>query len=102
MQFTRLEKEAINYLLSELMKADGHTDVNEAATLYEINRRLRISINEAEESLSMSFEESKNIVKKMNFDKKKYVLNLLNQMAETDGNVDFTEKELIKSIFSHS
>ncbi len=102
MKFTRQEKEAINYLLSELMKADGHTDVNEAVTLYEINRRLRISINEAEESLSMSFEESKTIVQNMNIDKKRYVLNLLNQMAATDGNVDFTEKELIKSIFANS
>jgi uncharacterized tellurite resistance protein B-like protein len=102
MNFTRIEKEAINYLLSELMKADGHTDVHEAATLYEINRRLGISVNEAEASFSLSFDESKNIVNEMNLDKKRYVFNLLNQMAATDGNVDFTEKELIKSIFSNS
>jgi len=100
MQFEKLEKEAINYLLSELMKADGHTDIQEAATLYEINRRLRITVNEAAESLELSFEEAKSIVGNMNSDKKKYVLNLLKQMSETDGNVDFAESELIKSIFS--
>ena len=102
MNFGKNEKEAINYLLSELMKADGRTDVHEAATLYEINKRLEISVNEAEASFSLSFEESKAIISNMNKDKKSYVLDLLNQMAATDGNVDFTEKELIKSIFASS
>jgi uncharacterized tellurite resistance protein B-like protein len=100
MQFDKIEKEAINYLLSELMKVDGHTDIQEAATLYEINRRLGISINEAEESLSLSFEEAKLIIGEMNSAKKKHVLNLLKQMSETDGKVDFAESELIKSIFA--
>ena len=102
MNFTKLEKEAVNYLLSELMKVDGHTDIQEAATLYEINRRLSISVNEAEESLSMTFEDSKRIVSIMGTDKKRYVLNLLSQMAATDGNIDLSEKELIKEIFSDS
>ena len=100
MQFDKIEKEAINYLLSELMKVDGHTDIQEAATLYEINRRLGISINEAEESLSLSFEEAKLIIGEMNSAKKKHVLNLLKQMSETDGKVDLAESELIKSIFA--
>jgi len=100
MQFEKTEKEAINYLLSELMKADGHTDIQEAATLYEINRRLGITINEAEESLSFSFEEAKHIIGEMNSAKKKHVLNLLKQMSETDGKVDLAESELIKNIFS--
>jgi len=84
------------------MKVDGHTDIQEAATLYEINRRLSISVNEAEESLSMTFEDSKRIVSIMGTDKKRYVLNLLSQMAATDGNIDLSEKELIKEIFSDS
>ena len=99
MDFTTLEKKAINCLLVKIMKADGITDISEALTLYEINNHIKLSINESEESLKMDFEECKEVIKSMEIYKKKVTREYFNHMAITDGKVDKAEQDIINDIF---
>lgn len=99
MHFTKEEKEAINCILIKLMKADGHTDLHEAAALFQISKSIGLSINEADNSLQMEFEDAKSILSKLNTDKKAMVSNLFNEMVASDGKIDITEQELLDNIF---
>ena len=99
MNFTKQEKEAINYLLVRLMKVDGHTDINEAAALFHISQIIGININEAEESLAMEYDAAKTIIQSIETKKRELVYQLLNEMAGTDGHFDREELDFIKDVF---
>jgi uncharacterized tellurite resistance protein B-like protein len=100
MNYSSKEKEAINYFLVKLMKIDGHTKLSEAAILYEISNRIGINVNEAEESLSLSGQEAKQIIALMNTEQKEEVLGLFKQMAKVDGIDDPMENSLIAEVFA--
>ncbi len=99
MNYTRLEKEAINCLLIKLMKADGHTDLKEAAALFQISKSIGITINEAEDSLKMTFEEAKQILNSLDDKKKEVIMQLFDDMVLSDGYISPEEKGLLDSIF---
>jgi len=99
MNFTKIEKKAINYLLVKLMKADGITDINEALTLYEISNLIKLSINESQESLKMDYEECKKVINSMEAYNKRVTREYFNHMAATDGNVAKSEQDMINDIF---
>lgn len=99
MEFTIKQKKAINCLLVDLMKVDGLTDVFEAVTLYEINNRLKISVNESRESLKMDFIDCKHIIQSMDELEQRIVRKFLYHMASTNGVVEDVEQTFINSIF---
>jgi len=100
MHFTKEEKEAINCILIKLMKADGHTDLHEAAALFQISKSIGLSINEADNSLKLTFEDAKSILSELNPEKKAFVVNLFNEMVASDGKIDIEEKSILDTIFS--
>jgi uncharacterized tellurite resistance protein B-like protein len=100
MDFTYQEKKAIYCILVKLMKADGHTDLREAAALFQISKEIDISVNEADFSLKMTLEDAKSTITGLNSDKKAYVSNLFNEMITSDGKIDNKELTFIKNIFS--
>jgi len=81
------------------MKVDGVTDVSEAITLYEINNYIKLSVNESDESLKMTFEDSKEIINSMDKLKKKITKDYFYHMANTDGLFDKLEQDMINEIF---
>ncbi|MCK5847290.1 MAG: hypothetical protein KAG84_07620 [Bacteroidales bacterium] len=100
MDYTVIEKKAINSLLVRLMKVDGVTDLSEAITLFEINNHIKLSINDSTESLKMSYEECKIILREMDSYKKNVAKDYFNHMAKTDGAFDNMEKDMINDIFN--
>lgn len=100
MEYSKAEKEAINYFLVKLMKADGHTEFMEAATLFEVSKQLNISLNQADNSLLLSEQSAKSTIKGMNAEKRLHVLSLLKRMANVDGHFDSVEKDFILKVFS--
>lgn len=100
MDFTTEEKKAINCIVIKLMRANGHTDLHEAAALFQISKLIGLSINEADDSLTMSFEEAKLILSKINPEKKAMANNLFNEMIYSDGIIDASEKFIFDKVFS--
>ena len=98
MVFTQGEKEAINFLMVKLMKSDGRTDVSEAMALFEISKIIDININQADNSLLLSYEEARNTLQKMDTSKKDFVRSLFIEMAKSDGSIDSSEGEMISEI----
>lgn len=100
MDFTTEEKKAINCIVIKLMRANGHTDLHEAAALFQISKLIGLSINEADDSLTMSFEEAKLILSKINPEKKAMANNLFNEMIYSDGIIEASEKFIFDKVFS--
>ncbi len=99
MEFTYIEKKAIYCLLVKLMKADGHTDLREAAALFQISKLIDITVNEADSSLNMTLDKAKDVISNLNNDKKIYISGLFNEMIASDGEIDKSELSIIEDLF---
>lgn len=102
MNFTKEEKEAINSILVKLMKADGHTDLHEAAALFQISKSIELSVNEADNSMKMPFEKAKSIIANLNAEKKAIVNTFFKEMMSSDGKIDLMEKSIFDKLFLKS
>lgn len=100
MNFTKIEREAINFLLVKIMKADGITELHEAYALSKINKSIGITMNDADDSLKLTLEKAKEVLLNMNSQRRDFVYNLFNEMAISDGKIDITERELLDNVFN--
>ena len=98
MDFTRYEKYAIVFVLSEIMKADGVVDLKEQEYLDEIYLKLGITFKDIPTIVDMDILSCKNILKAMSEAKRARANQYFLAMAAADGHVDNCELDIIQKI----
>ena len=100
MSFTHEEKKAISKILGDLIRADGRVDIGEAETLYLINSELGVNTQIQNEAMQMKSEDAISILQKMPDHKRAKVATFMHTMADSDGNLDPKEMEIILKVIN--
>jgi uncharacterized tellurite resistance protein B-like protein len=100
MNFTHEEKKAISKVLGDLIRADGHVDIGEAETLYLISSELGVNTQIQNEAMKMKSEDAIAILQELPDEKRAEVARFMHTMADSDGNLDPKEMELILKVIN--
>lgn len=99
MVFSELEKLSIFKVLDEIILADERVDDNELSYLNQIGDLLDFNLWDVSKAREMSAKESLSNLKKMPLEKKNHLFLMMHEMANSDGNIDEEELNVIMTVF---
>ena len=99
-QFTINEKNAIVFILSQIMNADGIIHPKEEEFMDKVYNEFGITILNVEDMADMDDTQALHIINDMSDEKRQYAGHLFVSMAESDGYIHPQEMEIIRKIFA--
>lgn len=98
-QFSNIERFAIVFILIRIMKADNIIAPQEQIFMNKIFEKFNIYKEDIPILSNLDLLQCELLIKDLDTSKKKYVLQLCDEMAKCDGNVDTRELAIINNLF---
>jgi|GEM_PF-920641 len=99
--FSLVEKFAIVQAVDSVIVADGTIHKGEINALSQLMRRIDFETNFILQARNMSHDQGRLILREMSFEKKETLVNILQEIAVSDGFVHEKESDLMATIFSY-
>ncbi|MRI00769.1 hypothetical protein GH721_09550 [Kriegella sp. EG-1] len=99
--FSLVEKFAIVQAVDAVIVADGKIHKGEINALSQLMRRIDFETNFILQARNMSLDQGRAILSEMSYQKKKAIVNILEEIAMSDGFIHEKESTLITSIINH-